>query len=379
MKQIAAAAPVNRVAGKTGNVILTAADVGLSDLLGRVQALEGRAQLDVEAVQDILGQMLGESQGHYDDAAGTYTINLPAGGGMTDEQVQDIVGALVRAGIGANVDYDDDAGTLTLSSLGGQQTDGSTLPAGGQANQVLLKTGSAPGAYTWASLPPRSLSRVAGQVMYPRGATFSAGGDSEGLDDTPLSLRVRMLDVGQLNMVQFQTYADNNAASELRLAVYDGTGTGGFDVGELLGVSPTLTLKQAGGDITAEFTLDRIVSYEANQELVFVLKAASGRPYVRKSARRTANPSSFQNMTMIGWWRGTQQLDNDYYIVWINPFLRVDTPKGTINSLDPADFPRSTATAAPNSSGFMVVDDAAKTAYLYWKFSDGSTKKLDLT
>ena len=53
--------------------------------------------------------------------------------------------------------------------------------------------------------------------------------------------------------------------------------------------------------------------------------------------------------------------------------------KGTTNSLDPVDFPISTAAAAPNKSGFMVVDDAAKTASLYWKFSDGTTKKLDLT
>lgn len=75
--------------------------------------------LDAEAVQDILGTMLGEAQGHYDDAAGTYTINLPSGTSMTDEQVQDIVGALVKAGANTAVAYDDAAGTLTISSTGG--------------------------------------------------------------------------------------------------------------------------------------------------------------------------------------------------------------------------------------------------------------------
>lgn len=75
--------------------------------------------LDVEAVQDIVGAMLGSTQGTYNDAAGTYTINLPAGSGMTDEQVQDIVGGMIRAGTGATVSYDDGAGTLTVSVSGG--------------------------------------------------------------------------------------------------------------------------------------------------------------------------------------------------------------------------------------------------------------------
>lgn len=78
--------------------------------------------LDAEAVQDIVGQMLGGTQGHYDDAAGTYTINLPAGSSMTDEQVQDIVGALLRAGTNASVLYDDAAGTLTIGSTGGGES-----------------------------------------------------------------------------------------------------------------------------------------------------------------------------------------------------------------------------------------------------------------
>lgn len=47
--------------------------------------------------------------------------------------------------------------------------------------------------------------------------------------------------------------------------------------------------------------------------------------------------------------------------------------------LDPAKFPVSDVDSAPASSGFMMVDDAAKSASLYWKFSDGTTKKLDLT
>lgn len=75
--------------------------------------------LDAEAVQDIVGAMLGEVQGHYDDAAGTYTINLPAGGTVTEEQVQDIVGAMARSGANVTVAYDDAAGTLTVSSTGG--------------------------------------------------------------------------------------------------------------------------------------------------------------------------------------------------------------------------------------------------------------------
>lgn len=63
----------------------------------------------------------------------------------------------------------------------------------------------------------------------------------------------------------------------------------------------------------------------------------------------------------------------------IKIYEAVGNLKNVYGPLDPVDFPRSTPAAAPNSSGFMVVDDAAKTASLYWKFSDGSTKKVDLT
>lgn len=136
---------VTSVNSKTGVVVLNASDVGLGNVTndaqvkrsemgqpsgvatlgadGKVPASQLPAStggtLDAEAVQDIVGAMLGEVQGHYDDAAGTYTINLPAGGTVTDEQVQDIVGALISAGTNVTVNYDDAAGTLTVSSTGG--------------------------------------------------------------------------------------------------------------------------------------------------------------------------------------------------------------------------------------------------------------------
>lgn len=50
-----------------------------------------------------------------------------------------------------------------------------------------------------------------------------------------------------------------------------------------------------------------------------------------------------------------------------------------IGPLHPEHFPVSTTAAAPFNSGFMVVNDAAKTAQLVWKFSDGTTKSVPLT
>lgn len=73
----------------------------------------------------------------------------------------------------------------------------------------------------------------------------------------------------------------------------------------------------------------------------------------------------------------------DLYAYWSGSYpafeLLTDQPAPTVlGPLSPTDFPVSSVADAPTGSGFMVVDDAAKTASLYWKFSNGTTKKLDL-
>lgn len=57
------------------------------------------------------------ASGKYLDAAGAFSV--PPGTGLTTENVQDIVGAMVAAGTNITVTYNDGAGTLTIDSTGG--------------------------------------------------------------------------------------------------------------------------------------------------------------------------------------------------------------------------------------------------------------------
>ncbi|WP_295818038.1 hypothetical protein [uncultured Deinococcus sp.] len=85
-----------------------------ADLDVRLDTLEARPAFDAEVVQDTVAAMFGTA-GTYDDGAGTYT--LPPG--LTSEQVQDIVAALIQAGQNVTVAYNDAADTYTISAVGG--------------------------------------------------------------------------------------------------------------------------------------------------------------------------------------------------------------------------------------------------------------------
>ena len=312
---------VNSVAGKTGDVTLTPADVGLGDIPARVTALEGRAQLNVEQVQDILGQMLGEAQGHYDDAAGTYTVNLPAGGALDTEQVQDIMGALIRAGSNATVTYDDTANTLTVSATGS----GSEL--------TRLRT----------VFPSRS-----GFLALSRPTSFGGNGSQI------ITMLIEVLQPLAFSIIE--TISQNNGAV---VEIWDSA----------------LQNLRATGTVTQNGTLYRAVF---NQALNF---SSSERLNVRfKRSPQVIIDTSLQGgvTSPDG---AVKMVDSTSGFAIPLDFVGSDATqyKQVLGPLDPTDFPRSKVTEAPNSSGFMVVDDAAKTASLYWKFSDGSTKKLDLT
>lgn len=356
---------MSRVAGKTGDVTLTAADVGLSDLPGRVQSLEGRAQLDVEAVQDILGQMLGESQGHYDDAAGTYQINLPTGSSMTDEQVQDIVGALIRAGTGATANYDDAAGTLTISAAG------STLPGGGQDGYVLTKDSrSSNGNASWqptAAARGIRLRMIPAQIMRFADPNFGNFG-------------------GNGTRPTFQFLATQGITFR-RLMFYarlPGELTSAGSRGILPGA--TVTVKNNSGAVLAAGK----VALPANDSVTENICELENPVSIGAGQAFTVDiydPARNQTICDIGFGPGALTKGGEIKFVG-SPGIEAGptfyfqgsdaSPKEVSGPLDPADFPLSTVADAAAQSGFMVVDDAAKTASLYWKFSDGSTKKLDL-
>lgn len=114
--------------------------VTAADLVARVNEVENEASqsgtsgsLDVEAVQDAVAAMLTEGTGvtlDYDDGAGTLTITATAGGGSTDpEIVRDVIGSALVAGTGVTVTVDDAADTITLAVSGLGISDVSGLQA----------------------------------------------------------------------------------------------------------------------------------------------------------------------------------------------------------------------------------------------------------
>jgi hypothetical protein len=79
----------------------------------------GGAGLTGEQVQDIIGAMVVAGAGIsvvYDDAAGTLTITNTIGAGYTDEQVRDVMGACLAAGTRISIAVDDAGNTITISS-----------------------------------------------------------------------------------------------------------------------------------------------------------------------------------------------------------------------------------------------------------------------
>lgn len=108
---------------------------GLNDLDARLDVLEARPTIDVEAVQDTVAAMLG-TQGTYDDVAGTYT--LPPG--LSSEQVMDTVAAMIQQGQNITVSYNDAADQFTISATGG----GGVTSVAGRMGAVTLTSADLP-------------------------------------------------------------------------------------------------------------------------------------------------------------------------------------------------------------------------------------------
>jgi hypothetical protein len=84
--------------------------------------------LTLEEVQDAVAAMLVAGSNvtlTYNDAAGTLTLAATggSGSGLTEEQVQDLVAAMIVAGSNVTATYNDAAGTLTLAATGGSGGD----------------------------------------------------------------------------------------------------------------------------------------------------------------------------------------------------------------------------------------------------------------
>jgi hypothetical protein len=153
----------------------------------------GSGGLTQEDVEDIVADMLTAGAGiglAYDDAAGIFTITntSPASGGsggagLTTEDVQDIVAAFINATGGLSKSYDDTANTLTIDASGvsgggsSLSVDDESLVGNGYvklSNGLMLQWGS---ANIGANATPT--------IFYPQPyATFSVASGSGGHNGT---------------------------------------------------------------------------------------------------------------------------------------------------------------------------------------------------
>ena len=303
--------------------------------------------LDAEAVQDIVGAMLGEVQGHYDDAAGTYIINLPTGGTVTDEQVQDIVGAFIKAGTNVTVNYDDAANTLTVSAVGG---------GGG-------------GGYSVTN--PVPLKFLSGNITTQ--AAFT-----EGIGDTnlvasyqggPTIMRFQAATAVAFDTIKLRGILSDGGTGTLTIRQSDNAWGWGAELVAPLPIGNGSTSEQ---DVVRP--LGKTLNFAAGERFLVIVNAGPGAAYITGTTQYAApKVDALGTITSYGAENSAKVPINLLFT------SQADVQKGVLGPLDPVDFPVSTTAAAPNNSGFMVVDNAAKTASLYWKFSDGSTKKIDLT
>lgn len=189
-------APVQSVAGRAGAVMLTKSDVGLGNVTNvapadlpvstaqqaAVDAVRARSTHSgtqaastiadlVEAVQDIVAALIVAGTGTtvtYDDTAGTFTITSSATGGSTDpEIVRDVIGGALVAGAGVQVVVNDAADTITVSSTAvlptRKVTAGTGLMGGGDlgADRTLaVQFGSAAGTAAEGNDPRLSDART---------------------------------------------------------------------------------------------------------------------------------------------------------------------------------------------------------------------------
>lgn len=333
---------VSSVNSKAGDVTLTAADVGAAPASHATDTSNPHA---VTKTQVGLGNVTNDAQVKRSEmgvASGVATLGpdgkvpaaqLPAGtGGTLDtEAVQDIVGAMVRAGDNVTVNYDDAANTLTIGA------------SAGGAGAVSLSNA--------ITLTPVQMSGVLGSggaidyaayMQITPSADFAFGGVEDALQEPDVTLAL---------------YVWREATKELLWAGSGVTKSGGVH----RAIMPNSLMLRAG------------TAYLVG--------------WVRKAGSGLVNTGA-ANVTYTGFTLGDVRYSSSAaYPTQIytagRPTMTLMEMKGRTKTvtgpLDPIDFPISTTAAAPNKSGFMVVNDAAKTASLYWKFSDGTTKKLDLT
>jgi hypothetical protein len=271
----------------------------------------------------------------YNDAANTYTITVPAG--RTDEEIQDVVAAMILAGANVTKTYDDAGNTLTITASAASSPGGS----------VYL---SVPSPYVPRSPTPSSTltfnDSVIGQyVAFTPTADFSL----KGLRDTYLV-------TGTPVKVQIWASATSTLLAETASAT-----------------------KIANVPLEVSFTTP--VTLTAGVTYRIGWRRTGGTNQLPGTTGASFTWAGFPAVTQFYYNSATEAYPTSSFSGYAPTFdlIKAGNTKGVIGPLDPLDFPRLTASSdAVASSGYMLVNDAAKTASLYWKFSDGTTKKIDL-
>lgn len=253
------------------------------------------------------------------------------GGGTLDaEQVQDIVGAMVKGGTNTTVAYDDAAGTLTINATAG--TSSSTVAAYLSPQPAYAQADNTTAAY--------SFDKTGGDLL-------------------------TTLEANAPDAVAYVAYRIKaTAANQMQLTVK----VNGVQVAQEVNAAA------ANGEWT-EFALPSALDINVNDtiDLTLAFLVSGAFAGYRNAAYK---PASIGTYTVSVMTYASVAPQNRGYGLRIG--FGAGTTKTVVGPLDPADFPVSTAAAAPAKSGFMVIDDTAKTAQLVWKFSDGTTKSINL-
>lgn len=371
----------------------------LDDHGARLTALEqggGGGGVDTEQVQDIVAAMLG-TVGTYNDAAGTYTITLPQP--RTDEEIQDVVAALIQAGANITKTYDDAGNVLTISTTGGGG--GAVSSVAGRTGAVTLTTADLPDLTeviqdTVAAMiqPGTNVTRTYDDAAGTLTINASGGGGSSG---TPrLSAEVAA------PVIVSRTPARN------------GSNVGAIASGLYIEVTPDTTvqlraLRDAvvhGGDVTARVwrvtggsallatsnTVDTTTQGAGTYDLMFgtPVTLTAGTTYRIGLECPTSGSVRAQAAGVVAWTgftvgtagiyyppsRGTYPASNtSNYIPTFDLGLEPSglAGKGVLGPLDPADFPVVTSVALiPNGGGARL----SGTGDLYLRTSGGQLYKL---
>lgn len=229
----------------------------IADVTGLQAALDGKASaaavLSTEQVQDLVGAMFGGAHSNatvaYDDATGAITISAVggSGGGLTQEQAEDIVAALIDAGSGITAVYDDATSSLTIGLSGESFTTAEQTKLAGIASGATVNATDAQLRDRATHTGTQAISTVNGlQLALDAKAPLDAVLSTEEMQD----LVGAMFTGAHTNA----TVAYDDATGEITISATGGAGGGS-----------NLTLSDVPGPLTAPYVQSATLTQDATE------------------------------------------------------------------------------------------------------------------